>query len=50
VGTDLLDRVVEAMIRELAFEMYKISDDARKLAGTIIFRSLRIERFSIFNM
>jgi len=32
------------MIRELAFDMHKIHEDAKKLSGTIIFRALRIER------
>jgi len=44
VGLDLLDRVVEAMVREIAFEGYKINEDARKMTGVIIFRALRLER------
>ena len=39
-----MDEVVDSMIRELAYEMYKINDNARNLASTIIFRALRIER------
>ena len=44
MGLDLLDRVIDKMIREIAFETYKINEDARKMTGIIIFRALRLER------
>jgi len=44
VGLDLLDRVIDKMVREIALETHKINEDARKMAGIIIFRALRLER------
>lgn len=40
----MIERVVDAMVLELATEMDKINDNAKGLALSILFRGLRIER------
>jgi len=44
MGSDLIDALVASMCREIAFETYKINENAKAMSIMVIMKALRIER------